>query len=224
MRLIFSIITFSIISCSYGQTEQSFDEFAKKLKQISLDEDLNALKTVLYDTIFESNDICGYPGCSKDEFLKFYFTEDTINDDWRLLRQIISSGFIKIDNDSAIVHFDKVSQVYEAPTYWRNVDINKELQILEKNTEIKERPDINSKTLIITGSGKYHCNCCIYNQTNDDVIENANGNVWIKIELKNQKQGYVQAKKTSQRWMRILEIGKVNGRWVIIAFYRGEPC
>lgn len=224
MKLIALIFSISIFNVSYGQQNDGFGKFETQLKQIALNEDLAGLKSIMHDTIFESNDICGYPGCIKEEFFKFHFTNDSLSEDWKLLREALEIGFVKIDNDSAIVLFSKVSEVYEAPSYWRNVDINKELQVIEKNTVIKEKPNINSNTLMVVDSGKFTCNCCIYNQKENDRIKDENGNTWIRIELKNQTVGYVKAKNTSQRRKKILEIGKINGKWKIIAFYSGEPC
>ncbi|KXX66502.1 hypothetical protein [Flammeovirga sp. SJP92] len=207
-----------------AQSDESLIQFLYKLDEIAIEENIYSLKSVLNDTIFESNDICGYPGCTKEEFFNFHFTSDTVNNDWEILRQSIQYGFVHISLDSAIVQFSNVVDVYEGPAYLREIDINSELAILEKNTEIKEKPEQESKTIVTVDSGFYSCNCCIYNQTDEDTIEDDKGNFWIKVQLENNQSGFILKQNTSQRAMKILTLGKIGNEWKIIAFYFGERC
>ncbi len=46
------------------------------------------LKSFLADRVFESNNICGYPGCTKDELIKYYFKESP-EESWEEILKIV---------------------------------------------------------------------------------------------------------------------------------------
>lgn len=222
MRVILLLLLTVCTSCSSDHQLETVESFTMRLNTVAMDEDVIALKSMLHDTVFESNDICGYPGCDRETFLEFHFTSDPRDEDWSLLRESLSYGMEHIRKDSALVIFSNASELYEAPTYWRNVDHSKELLILKNETTILSQPDLSSRPIKAVDSGRFSCACCIYD--NDGFVEDQKGNIWIRIQLKDEGMGYVHIDNTSLRNMKIVEIARIKGQWKIITFYSGEPC
>ena len=53
--------------------DPDFQRFRGALDQALIQKDLASLKLLFADTIYESNDGCGWPGCTQETFFDYYF-------------------------------------------------------------------------------------------------------------------------------------------------------
>lgn len=60
--------------------DEPFDTFKHNFQEAIRQKDLKKLKPLFADTIMESKDGCGYPGCTQDDFFEIYFASDSAND------------------------------------------------------------------------------------------------------------------------------------------------
>lgn len=216
---IFLLTALGIFGCSTLPPE-NLGSFKQRLTEIVSTKDLEGLKAILHDTVFESNDGCGYPGCLRDEFMQFYFRPG-IADDWKMLEEIVAEGFIRIDPHRAIVRFENVDSVYEAPKYLRQIDNSTQLMVLSDKLDIKDQPDISAETIgSLSRNVILDCTCCIMDKGND-FVRNRKGEQWIRVKHQG-NIGYVQGQHTSQRDSRILEIALIDQKWKIISWFIGE--
>lgn len=203
--------------------KEHFSDFLKNLEYVCQNRDLNTFSALLYDTILESSDICGYPGCTKEEFLKYYFREDE-SKDWQLLYEILQVGFSEVPPDSGVVRFKEITKIFEASFYMRQINWSESLMILE-NSIIRRMPSPKAGIIEKALKGNvFSCNCCVYDQEEGDITIDSEGAYWIKIKLKNESFGFVELSKTSQKYFKILEIALIKDAWKIIAWYTREPC
>ena len=221
MLKIILLIILATVGCSTADMgPEDFHSFENRLNEIIATKDYNGLKSILHDTVFESNDGCGYPGCPTDVFLQLYF-QSGIADDWKMLEEIVGEGFLKIVSDSAIVLFQNVDSVYEAPKYLRQINNSRQVIVLSDSLDVKNEPNGDARTIETLRKGEIlNCSCCVMYEDND-LIRNQEGALWIRTKHRGDI-GYVEARYTSQRPARILEVALINRKWKIVSWYIGE--
>ncbi|WP_345277332.1 SH3 domain-containing protein [Litoribaculum gwangyangense] len=184
--------------------------------------DTTKLKELLAERVFESNDGCGYPGCSKEEFIKYYFNEGAERS-WNDMFKIIRFGFIrdKDENPERIVPHD--STIFYGPSYLKNVDTDNEIIVLGENVNIREKPSLKAKIIRTASFEKFKCDCNILTtkKTTYQIVE---GIGWLEIKLSSGEIGYVASELTSSDLIKEMTIAKVNGEWKIISFYQSPGC
>ncbi len=215
------------ISCwkSQNKGNSTYQEFLSELKRVAEKKDATKLALLLNDTIFESNDICGSPGCDKIQFLNSYFVSESKEhneEQWALLNQIIELGFVK-ENNSSLGGL-QADSLYTAPKYMNDFDWSEYLVLL-KDSKIILSPNDDPRTIRVGKKGEiFHCDCCIYNRGEKSVVVDKKGNSWQEIKLDRERKGYVRTIHTSQNFYKILQIGKIHGKWKRLTWYVGEPC
>lgn len=209
------IIFISILSILFYQNDDDFFLFEKRLHNIILNKDISLLKEVLHDTVFESNDICGYPGCPKEKFISLYFSDQQREKNWETLLSVVNSGFQQITFDSAIVLFDGSSLIYEAPYYNSFIDTRYEL-VTNKKTPLHKSPSHESKILTVLDSATVlKCKCCKSNRH----VQNEN---WVEVQYDPWGKAFLRKEDTSNNQYRILEVAKIKGKWRVVSWYLGE--
>ncbi|UKN02024.1 hypothetical protein K6119_00655 [Paracrocinitomix mangrovi] len=202
--------------------ETKFKNFSKKLDKAIHFQSVILLKELMYDTIFESSDICGYPGCLKDEFFEFHFTKDLSGlEDWKKLKIIKEEGFSRIKIDEAIVNFKGITEVLQAPSFLKEMDLETEFFLLKDSTPLKSKPLQSSSTISYLNRGYYTCNCCNYST---GILTDKKDNTWIKTITNNGKVGYISFNSTSLSTIKYLTVGWINNEWKIFSWYSGEYC
>lgn len=199
-----------------------FFKFKNELLSSVLAKDTRTLVLMLADSIFESNDGCGYPGCSKDEFIEMYFTYQA-DETWNDLLRIIRFGFARIESEYTDVGVSHDKVVFQAPSYKRKVDEDGEILILGENVNIREKPSLNAKIIRTTSFEKFSCDCNI-NSFKESTYQTVDGFDWLEIKLENGNYGYVSAELTSYSLIKELTVGKVNGEWKIVSYYNSPGC
>ena len=200
----------------------SFWKFKVKLETCVLAKDTVKLKELLADRVFESNNGCGYPGCTREEFIEYYFEEGN-EENWNDMSQILRFGFSrKVDKDSnSVVPHNKI--IFQGPSYLETVDTKNELIILGEKVNIREKASLTSKIVRQASFEKFKCDCNILTMT-DTTYQKVDGVGWIEIKLENGGVGYVAAEFTSYDLIKEMTIAKVNGEWKIISFYHAPGC
>jgi hypothetical protein len=200
-----------------------FLKFKNKLLSIVIDKDVTKIKSMLADTIFESNNGCGYPGCPKKEFMEMYFNQSQADDTWNEFFQVIRFGFERVDNEDkniGVLH-DKI--VFKGPSYKRKIDEDNEVLILGENVNIREKPSLNAKVIRISSYEKFNCDCNI-TTLKKSTYQTNKGIDWLEIKLENGTYGYVSADLTSYNLTKEITIGKVNGKWKVVSFFQPSGC
>ncbi|MGB3778671.1 MAG: SH3 domain-containing protein [Tunicatimonas sp.] len=214
---------------SYGQLihddsylDLDFWKFKSELVSIVLEEDTARLRKMLADRILESNDGCGYPGCTKDEFIKYYFSESS-EITWNNMQKILRFGFSRIEdkNPDSIVPHEKT--VFKGPSYLETVDTENELIILGEQVNIREKPNLKSEVIEQASFEKFKCDCNILTMT-DTTYQRVDEIGWIEIKLNNGKVGYVASEFTSYGLIKEMTVAKIDGKWKIISFYQAPGC
>jgi len=214
---------------SYGQIindesylDLDFLKFKTELINCVIQKDTLKLKGFLADRVYESKDTCGYPGCTKDDLIKYYFKE-LANESWNDMLNLLRFGFSRKvdDNTEWIVPHEKV--VFQAPSYLKKVDTENELLILAENVNIRKKPSLNSEIIRTTSYEKFKCDCNIMTMTNT-TYQTVDGINWIEIKLENNEVGFVASKFTSYELIKEMTIAKVNGEWKIISWFQSPGC
>lgn len=202
--------------------DSDFLKFKNDLLNCVIKKDTTKLKEFLAEKVFESNDGCGYPGCSKEEFIKYYFNESS-EQSWNDMFKIIRFGFIreKDENPERIVPHD--STIFYGPSYLKNVDTDNEIIVLGENVNIREKPSLKAKVIRTATFEKFKCDCNILTtkKTTYQIIDGIN---WLEIKLSSGEIGYVASELTSYDMIKEMTIAKVNGKWKIISFYQSPGC
>ena len=214
---------------SYGQLihddsylDLEFWKFKSELESVVFDRDTIRLRNMLADRILESNDGCGNPGCTKDEFIKSYFDESS-ESSWDDMQKILRFGFSQIEDKypNSIVPHEKM--IFQGPSYLEMIDTDNELVILAEKVNIREKPDIKSKIIDQASFEKFNCDCNILTMT-DTTYQRGDGIGWIEIKLDDGNIGYVASEFTSYDLIKEMTIAKVDGEWRIISFYHAPGC
>ena len=205
----------------YDETYQNttFFEFKNQLTHAILTEDTILLKKLLHDTIIESNDGCGNIGCSKSDFLTYYFSPDIEKETWLTFKSLIRYGFYS-ENDTA----KNGSVQFVSPSYLSKINPDKEVLILAKNVNVRKKPGLNSKILFQSSFEKYFCHCNIIDAQNS-TIQTVDGVNWLELIAENGSVvGYVDLQFTSYSIEKELTVEKIKGKWVITRYYHGPGC
>lgn len=214
---------------SYGQiiNDQSyldleFLKFKTELLNCVIAKDTAKLKDFLADHVFESKDVCGYPGCTKDELIKYYFKEEP-DDSWKTMLSIIRFGFTRLEdkNPNNIIPHDKI--IFQGPSYLKKLDTDSELLILGENVNIRKQPSLKADIVRTTSYEIFKCDCNILTMT-EKTYQTVDGINWIEIKLNETEIGYVASELTSYDLIKEMTIAKVNGKWKIISWFQSPGC
>jgi hypothetical protein len=223
-NLFIALVATSLISCKKQperiEQMETFADFKKRLDIAIKKQDTLLLAELLYDTVFESNDICGYPGCPKGQFFKFYFNHG--NRDWDLLRDQVQFGFAKVAEPHIL--FKGIDSVYQAPNHAVGTDTRREVLIIFDSVNLYSQPYADSLVIDRLEKGmKFACVCCSYgnNGVEDDLHLDDKNELWVRIR-DNHRVGYVRGDSTSLRSFRDFRVALIRGRWRIISWYAGE--
>lgn len=220
--LLFSQLGFSQLIHDESYIDSSFNDFRNELTRVIAGKDVSGFKKLLANRVHESADGCGYPGCSPDDIIKFYFNERA-DETWVLLHQINRFGFRRVIDEypENIVPHDPI--VFRAPSYLTEIDEEMELVILGENVNIRSSASLNGKIIKQASFEKYSCDCNIMDmkKTTYQMID---GIQWIEIKLEKGNVGYVASKLTSQEVYKDLTVAKINGHWKIITFFQRSGC
>lgn len=229
MKNLILLITFLFSINSYGQIindesylDLDFLKFKTELLNCVIQKDTIKLRSFLAEFVFESKDICGYPGCTKDELIKYYFEENP-DYSWKNMLTILRFGFSRLEdkNPNNIVPHDKI--IFQGPSYLKKIDTENELIILGENVNIRKEPSLKSKIIRTTSYEVFKCDCNIIDMTNK-TYQTVDGINWIEIKLGNNKIGYVASELTSYDLPKEMTIAKVNGKWKIISWFQSPGC
>jgi hypothetical protein len=206
----------------HSATDASFLAFKTQLLDCVVQQDTQRLKGFLADYVFESKDICGYPGCPPDQFMLYYFT-DHPEETWELMEQVIRLGFTTYqDADTAFI-VPHAPTVFKAPSYLATVDTETQLVVLGTGIRIRQQPGL-SATVIRTASNEvFGCNCTIDTMT-EQTHSTKDGIDWIEISLPEGGTGYVAMRYTSYPTAKNLTIARVKGEWKIIEWFHAPGC
>ncbi|MBW1294985.1 SH3 domain-containing protein [Aquimarina litoralis] len=199
-----------------------FLEFKTNLLHCVIRKDKEKLKDFLAEHVLESKDTCGYPGCTKDEFIKYYFGEYP-DESWNHMLTILRFGFSRIEDEypNNIVPHDKI--IFKGPSYLKKVDTDNEIIVLGENVNIRETPSLKGKIIRQASFEKFSCDCNITTMKKS-THQQVDGINWLEIKLKSGKVGYISAALTSYALIKEMTIAKVNGKWKIISFFNAPGC
>jgi len=227
-RFIF-ILTILLTVKSYGQIindesylDLSFLKFKTELLNCVIQKDTLKLKEFLAERVFESKDVCGYPGCPKDELIKYYFKENP-KESWKNMLTILRFGFSRLEdkNPENIIPHDKI--IFQGPSYLKKIDTDNELLILGENVNIRKQPNLKSEIIRTASYEVFKCDCNILTMT-DKTYQTVDGINWIEIKLSENKIGYVASELTSYDLIKEMTIAKINGEWKIISWFQSPGC
>ncbi len=200
-----------------------FFKFKNELLISVMEKDTTKLKSLLADRVFESNNGCGYPGCSKEEFIEMYFKNQVNDDTWNDLLKIIRFGFARIEDQDTKVGVPHEEIVFQGPSYHRKIKTGDEILILGENVNIREKPSLNGKIIKTSSFEIFNCDCNITTMKKS-TYQKVDGIDWLEIKLGNGNYGYVSANLTSYNLIKELTIGKVNGEWKIVSYFNPPGC
>ncbi len=221
-----------IIFCSnhnYGQIindesylDLDFLKFKNELLACVIAKDTTKLKSFLADRVYESKDVCGYPGCTKNELIQYYFKENP-EESWNSMLTILRYGFTRIEDKypENIIPHDEI--IFQGPSYLNKIDAEYELLILGENVNIRKEPNLKSEIIRTTSYEVFNCDCNILTMTDKTYQEN-DGIYWIEIKLDKKEVGYVASKLISYELIKEMTIAKVNGKWKIISWFQSPGC
>jgi len=220
--LFLSLSNYSQVINDESYLDVSFLKFKTELLQVVLQKDTTKLKGFLAAHVLESKDVCGYPGCSKEELITYYFKENS-EESWKTMLAILRFGFSRLEdkNPNNIIPHDKI--IFQGPSYLKKVDTDNELLILGENVNIRKTPSLSSEIIRTTSYEVFKCDCNILTMT-DKTTKTADGVRWIEIKLGDGKVGYVASAYTSYELIKEMTIAKVKGEWKIISWYQAPGC
>ena len=222
LTILFSINSFGQVISDESYLDLSFLKFKTELLNCVIQKDTLKLKDFLAERVFESKDVCGYPGCTKDELIKYYFKEGA-EDSWKDMLTILRFGFSRLEDENPdnIVPHDKI--IFQGPSYLKKIDTENQLLILGENVNIRKEPSIKSEIIRTTTYEVFNCDCNILTMTNK-TYQTVDGINWIEIKLEENKIGYVSSELTSYDLIKEMTIAKVNGEWKIISWFQSPGC
>ena len=229
MRNFILILTILLSINSFGQVindesylDLSFLKFKTELLNCVIQKDTLRLKDFLAERVFESKDLCGYPGCTKDELIKYYFKERT-EDSWKDMLTILRFGFSRLEDENPenIVPHGKI--IFQGPSYLKKIDTGNELLILGENVNIRKEPSLKSEIIRTTSYEVFKCDCNILTMTKK-TYQTVDGINWVEIKLGKNEVGYVASELTSYDLTKEMTIAKVNGEWKIISWFQSSGC
>ncbi|WP_299125398.1 SH3 domain-containing protein [uncultured Tenacibaculum sp.] len=222
LTILFSINSFGQIINDESYLDLSFLKFKTELLNCVMQKDTLKLKDFLAERVFESKDICGYPGCPKDQLIKYYFKESA-EDSWKDMLAILRFGFSRLEDENPdnIVPHDKV--IFQGPSYLKKIDTENQLLILGENVNIRKEPSLKSEIIRTATYEVFNCDCNTLTMTNK-TYQTVDGINWIEIKLEQNKIGYVSSKLTSYDLIKEMTIAKVNGEWKIISWFQTSGC
>ncbi|WP_291966777.1 SH3 domain-containing protein [Maribacter sp.] len=199
-----------------------FLKFKNELLNCVIKKDTTKLKEFLAERVYESKDVCGYPGCNQTDFLKYYFKEGA-EESWNDMLKILRFGFIRAvdENPERIVPHDSI--IFYGPSYLKNVDSDNEVIILGENVNIREKPSLKAKVIRKASFEKFNCDCNMLT-TKKTTYQTVDGINWLEIKLETGEIGYVSADLTSYELIKEMTIAKVNGEWKVISFFQEPGC
>ncbi len=234
--LLISFLSLSVSAQSnpYLQAEPkndaSFTAFKKQLTVAIEKRDTNLLKPLLADSILESrNGLCRY--CNQAKFVSISCQKNErlpySNEFWEQAERLIKLGFTKStgNNPDYYANTVKKGEHLISPPYNYHNSLDSVL-VLENGIFIREEPLKTSKVVTIVNQMVLPTvnsddaddlyDYTIYNQ--DEEIS------YIRVRLKNNKIGYLDAGYTSQAIYKQITIAKQNGQWKIVSFYHPPGC
>ena len=229
MKRFILIITILLTVKSYGQLindesylDFSFLKFKAELLNCVIQKDTVKLKGFLAERVLESNDGCGYPGCTKEELIRYYFNGDS-DYSWNSMLTILRFGFTRIEdkNPDLIVPHEKI--VFKGPSYLNKIDTDNEILVLGENVNIRKKPSLKSEIIRTTSYEVFKCDCNISTMTNT-TYQTVDGISWIEIKMEDNKIGYIASKLTSYDLIKEMTIAKINGEWKIISWFNSPGC
>ena len=228
MRLLF-IALFSILtSTSYSQLvydesylDNDFWHFKAQLESAVFYQDTTVLKSLLADKVLEGHFVC--ETCTKEEFMKYFFSNGNAAYYWEQLQKVIRYGFRKVEEANSNYVVPHESVVFKAPSYLKELDESTELIILGERVNIREQPGINSPIIRQATYEKFSCNCSIDTETKS-THQTVDNQQWTEITLTDNQKGYVLSKYTSRRIYKRVTVAKIDGAWKIILFYNPPGC
>lgn len=217
IALCLSLVSYSQLIHDESYRDLGFHHFKMELEEAILNQDTSKLRPLLADTIFESDDACGYTGCTRNDFLKSYFGREA-EYSWRYMRHIVQFGFSKsIDvSPSRIVKHDSV--IFVGPSYLAKVNTDKEVILLGEKVEIREKPAKESRVIRNASYEKFKCDC-IASTMSESTLQYNEGVDWLELYLADGSKGYVIAMFTSYNFIKEMTVARVKGKWQIISFY-----
>lgn len=206
--ILFSTISFGQIINDESYLDIDFVKFKNELLNTVIEKDTTRLKTFLADNVFESNDTCGYPGCSKDELIAYYF-KDNSDENWNELLTILRFGFSRIEDENSerIVPHDKL--IFQGPSYLKKLDRDNELLVLGEKVNIRNKPGLKAKVIRSASYEVFKCDCNILTMT-PETYQEVDGIYWIEVKLPENKVGFIAASLTSYDYIKELTVAKIN--------------
>ncbi len=222
LLILFSFNSYGQIINDESYLDLEFLKFKTELLNCVLAKDTTKLKSFLAERVFESKDLCGYPGCTKDDLIKYYFKENAENS-WNTMLSILRFGFTRLEdkNPDNIVPHDKI--IFQGPSYLKSVDTDNELLILGENVNVRKEPSLKADIIRTASYEVFKCDCNILTMT-DRTYQTVDGINWIEIKLNGTEIGYVASKLTSYDLIKEMTIAKVNGKWKIISWFQSPGC
>lgn len=205
--------------------DESFWKFRNELERCIIEKDTTELKKYLAERIHESNDGCvdSIRGCTKDEFISYYFGHNNEEEVWDEMLKVIRFGFYQIESEDLNYPVAHSKESYKAPSYLKNVNATKEVIILGQNVNIREHPSLKSRVIKQASFEKYRCDCNILT-VKETTYQSSDGIDWLEIYLDQGKIGYVAEKYTSYSVIKEMQISRVKGKWKVIWYYHPPGC
>lgn len=222
------VLSFSVFISAESQTfkdespsDATFMAFQKRLSEAIASKSLAMLKPLFADTIFESNNGCGWPGCAKADFFNYYFLADS-SEDWDIVRRIQEYGFFLVGD--SLFGIPLQGKAFYGPAYHKDFDIAFDLVVLGKNVNIRKAPSLKSPVIHRATFGKLHCDCNIETRTDETYVWDVDGLDWVQVRLADGRTGYVAMKFTSEAFQKRILVVKIDGRWQITRYYHPPGC
>jgi hypothetical protein len=212
------------------QNDVSFTAFKKQLAVAIEKRDTNLLKPLLADSILESrNGLCRY--CDKAKFISISCRKNEklpySNEFWEQAERLVKLGFTKSteNNPDYYANIVKTGEHLISPPYDYHNSLDSVL-VLEKGIFIRKEPLKTSKVVtIVNHTVLPTVNSDDADDLYDYTIYNQDEEIsYIRVRLKNNETGYLDASYTSQAIYKQITIAKQNGQWKIVSFYHPPSC
>ena len=226
-QLIILLLIIVVVENLKAQTnsENSFQEFKVNLEKSVVQKDNEALKGLLYDRIldnWDSFDCAGWDGCEKEMFINMFFS-DTTSPHWDMMTHLLQQGFY-LAYDTLKYEFieDTIyGNIYTSPAYLEvQSALPDTLIILNDSTALFQHPSLQSTIIRRINKGKYRFNIDVDEYP---VIYDSKNVEFLKLILKDGKQGYVELNRTSELIDRTLRVAMINGEWKIVEYFYFTP-